>query len=127
LGDVPNRDIDAYYRRAEAFVLPCITAPDGHHDGIPVVMMEAMASGVPVISSRISGIPELVEDGVNGILLPEKNAKAVADAIKTLLADREMRSRFSAEARRKVVEKFEIKKVAARLVELFINYSKVKM
>jgi colanic acid/amylovoran biosynthesis glycosyltransferase len=126
LGDVPNREIDAYYRRAEVFVLPCITAPDGHHDGIPVVMMEAMASGVPVISSKISGIPELVEDGVNGILLPEKDAKAVADAIKLLLTDRDMRRRFSAEARRKVVKEFEIRDVAERIKELFIKYSKVE-
>ena len=103
-----------------------ITATDGHHDGIPVAMMEAMASGVPVISSGISGIPELVEDGVNGILLPEKDAVAVADAIKTLLTDRDMRRRFSAEARRMVVERFEIRDVAGRLKELFVNYSKVK-
>lgn len=125
LGAVPNREVDAYYSRAEAFVLPCITAPDGHHDGIPVAMMEAMSSGVPVISSRISGIPELVEDGVSGILVPEKDAGAVANAIKTLLSDRDMRRRFSEEGRRKVVEKFEIKDVAKRLKKLFVNCSTV--
>jgi len=126
LGNVQNSGIEKYYRKAEVFVLPCVTAPDGHHDGLPVVMMEAMASGVPVISSNISGIPELVEDGKNGILTPEKDVGAIANAIKTLAGDNDLRKRFSVEGRKKVIEEFNINDVAKRLKELFIKYSKVE-
>ncbi len=126
LGNVQNSEIEKYYRKAEIFVLPCVTAPNGHHDGLPVVMMEAMASGVPVISSNISGIPELVEDGKNGILTPEKDVGAIANAIRTLAQDDDLRGRFSVEGRKKVIEKFNINDVAKSLKELFIKYSKVE-
>ncbi len=122
-GEVENRDILEYYRRADLFVLPCITAPDGHHDGVPVVMMEAMAAGIPVISTNISGIPELVDDGKSGILVGEKDTKAIADAVERLLTDDDLRRRFSIEGRKKVVKKFNIRDVAKSIKALFAKYS----
>jgi colanic acid/amylovoran biosynthesis glycosyltransferase len=66
---------------ADTFVLPSIVARNGYMDGIPVALMEAMASGVPVIASRLSGIPELVRDRVTGLLAPPQDAQAICDAI----------------------------------------------
>ncbi|MBN2225026.1 MAG: glycosyltransferase family 4 protein [Deltaproteobacteria bacterium] len=119
LGAVDNRKVVQFYREADLFVLPSVTCSDGHKDGIPVVLMEAMACGVPVISTRLSGIPELVEDGKNGILVPEKDARALSGAIGRLLADADMAKRFSLEGRKKVVDEFEIRDVARQLMALF--------
>ncbi len=119
MGQVGNDEVRRYYHDADLFVLPCVTARDGHHDGIPVALMEAMACGVPVISTKLSGIPELVEDGRSGILVAQKDPRGLAAAIKRLLADSDTRRRFSAEAREKVVGQFEIRDVARQLMEMF--------
>ena len=69
------------YRHASAFCLPCRVMDDGDRDGIPNVLAEAMACGVPVVTTPISGIPELIEDGVNGLLVPCDVPEALADAL----------------------------------------------
>jgi colanic acid/amylovoran biosynthesis glycosyltransferase len=118
-GAVDNSEIMRFYREADLFVLPSVTCGDGHKDGIPVVLMEAMACGVPVVSTRLSGIPELVEDGVSGILVPEKDSRGLSSAITSLLADTDMRRRFSIEGRKKVVNEFEIRQVGRQLMDMF--------
>jgi glycosyltransferase involved in cell wall biosynthesis len=75
------------YATAQAFALAPVVTADGDRDGIPNVLTEAMASGIPVISSRISGIPELIRDGVNGVLVPPCDPRALADGLHRLLAD----------------------------------------
>ena len=87
LGPKPEHVVATMMGEATLFVLPSIIAPDGQMEGIPVALMEAMASGRAVVTTRISGIPELVEDGVNGRLVEPGDARALADAMKTLLAD----------------------------------------
>jgi colanic acid/amylovoran biosynthesis glycosyltransferase len=119
VGAVDNREVMRFYREADVFVLPSVTCTDGHMDGIPVVLMEAMACGVPVISTRLSGIPELVEDGKSGILVPEKDARGLAGAIERLLSNTDMARRFSEQGRKKVVAEFDIRDVARRLMEMF--------
>jgi colanic acid/amylovoran biosynthesis glycosyltransferase len=118
-GRVGGDNVLRYYHDADLFVLPCMTARDGHHDGIPVALMEAMACGVPVISTRLSGIPELVEEGKSGVLVAEKDTGELSAAIGRLLADGEMQRRFSVEGRKKVIAAFEIRDVARQLMELF--------
>lgn len=84
-GTLPHEQVIAFYRRSHAFVLACKTAPDGDRDGIPNVLVEAMAVGVPVVSTRHSAIPELVEDGVSGTLVPPGSPAALAGALKQVL------------------------------------------
>ncbi len=74
-------------RNSDLFILASKTAQNGDKEGIPVVLMEAMASGVPVLSTYHSGIPELIEDGVSGVLVPERSPKDIATAIKNLTSD----------------------------------------
>lgn len=74
-----------YYRQADVFALACEVQPDGDRDGIPNVVFEAMAMAIPVVCTDISGIPEVVTHGQNGLLVPEKDAVALADALCTLL------------------------------------------
>ncbi len=80
LGLLPHAEVLAQIGRASMFVLPCRTAPDGDMDGIPVVILEAMAAGVPVITTAISGIPEVVDDTV-GWLVPPDDVEALRAAI----------------------------------------------
>lgn len=95
-------------RAADAFVLPCVRARDGDQDGIPVSLMEAMACEIPCISTRISGIPELIEDGKEGLLVPEKDPEALAGAIERLATDPGLRSECGRAARRKVEAEFSL-------------------
>lgn len=100
-------------------VLPCVVAPNGQSDGIPNVLMEAMASGLPVVSTRVSGIPELIEDGVSGRLVGANDVDGLTDAIETLLGDSVSQERFASAARATVEREFNVEIEAARLLDHF--------
>lgn len=87
LGAMPHKDVLRRIERASVFVLASQTASDGDMEGIPVVLMEAMARGIPVISTYHSGIPELIEHGVSGLLVPEADAPALTDALASVVRD----------------------------------------
>ena len=87
------------YRRATVFCLPCRVLDDGDRDGIPNVLVEAMACGLPVVTTGVSGIPELVHDGVNGLLVPPEDPAALADAIARLHRDPTLACRLAGAAR----------------------------
>ncbi|MGI9334687.1 MAG: glycosyltransferase family 4 protein [Gammaproteobacteria bacterium] len=118
-GAVTQEELRSIYRQASLFVLPCQVNSDGDRDGIPNVLVEAMAMGVPIVSTPISGIPELVDDGIDGVLVPERNAAALADAMKGLLADAPRRERLKAAARRKVCRDFSSHVTTRALRDLF--------
>jgi glycosyltransferase involved in cell wall biosynthesis len=101
------------------FVLACAVACDGDRDGIPVALMEALAMEIPVISTSVSGIPELVHHGETGLLVPEKDATALAAAMAHLAEDEALRWQLAGNGRKLVVAEFGIRKNAARLVNLF--------
>src|SRR5205085_5288297 len=80
---------------AAVFVLPCRVDAAGDQDGLPVSVVEAMAAGLPVISTPIAGVPEVVEDGANGLLVPPEDAQALAKALHRLLTSEPLRQRLS--------------------------------
>jgi colanic acid/amylovoran biosynthesis glycosyltransferase len=86
-GPLHQDEVVALLSTADAFVAPSVTAANGDMEGIPVALMEAMASGLPVISTRHSGIPELIKDGVSGLLADERDAAGLADAMARIMAD----------------------------------------
>lgn len=100
----------------DIFVLPSFA------EGVPVVLMEAMASQVPVVTSLIAGVPELVEDGVSGLLVPPGATAALADALNRLLDDARLRARFGSAGREKVARDFVSAKEAEKLMQLFHSY-----
>lgn len=118
LGAKANDQLVPFFGEAALFFMPCVKTQAGDMDGIPVAMMEAMACQVPVVSTRLSGIPELVHDGVNGLLVEEGNTSALAEAIRTLLADSDKVRRFGRAGRDHIEKNFDIKKTAAQVREL---------
>jgi glycosyltransferase involved in cell wall biosynthesis len=107
------------YGEADIFVLPCVIAGDGSRDITPNVLIEAMAMRLPVISTTVTGIPEIVENEVSGILVPPNNQMALADAIARLLDDPALGKELGAQARKRIEDKFDIEKNIRRYVELF--------
>ncbi|MBI1762956.1 MAG: glycosyltransferase family 4 protein [Acidobacteria bacterium] len=118
---VTQETLRQIYQQATLFALPCQIAENNDRDGIPNVLVEAMASGLPVVSTGISGIPELIEHGVSGWLVPPKDARALADAIVTLLAAPELRQRLGQAARAKVCRLFEAEANVRTLQQLFLD------
>lgn len=92
-------------------------------EGIPVTLMEAMAQGMPVVSTRIMGIPELIEDGVSGLLVPPGDGEALQAALMRLAVEPDLRGRLGERAREHVVETFDIAREAERLHALFDRYA----
>jgi len=104
---------------SKVFVLPSVITPEGHMDGLPVALMEAAACGLPLISTAVAGIPELVVDGVTGFLVPQRDPEALAEAIDRLLRDDALRERMGQAARRRVEEEFSRELNGQRLLEAF--------
>jgi glycosyltransferase involved in cell wall biosynthesis len=118
-GALSQTQVRAALADAQVFVLPSVQTPDGNQDGIPVALMEAMALGLPVISTRVSGIPELVVDGVSGLLAPPGDAVALADAIERLLKDPALREVLSRQGSEAVRARHDIARSVARMQEIF--------
>ncbi len=96
----------ALLQRADLFVLPSRLAQDGDRDGLPNVLMEAQAFGVPVLATDVSGIPELVTHGKTGWLVPERDPQALAEALRLLIDDRDLRLRLAEAGARNVRKEF---------------------
>lgn len=119
LGTQPHEQVLHHYRNADLFVLGCEVARNGDRDGIPNVFLESMAVGVPVLATRVSAIPEIVEDGRTGLLVPPGQPEAMAEGMARLLIDRDLRSRIVAAARQKVRNDFDNRKLIQKLAALF--------
>jgi len=118
-GPTTQESLRALYREASMFVLPCQVVADGDRDGIPNVLAEAMATGLAVVSTDISGIPELVTDEVDGLLVPARDAHALAAAMRRLIEDDALRGRLGVAARAKICACFDSKQTTRTLRDLF--------
>ena len=124
LGRRDRSQVSQLLRTAHVLAAPSVPTKRGKREGIPVVLMEAMASGLPVVASRISGIPELVENDVSGLLVPPRNPRALADALARLHSDPTLRRTFARAGRTKVEAEFDLRKNAAELVLQFAAHAR---
>jgi glycosyltransferase involved in cell wall biosynthesis len=118
-GPLSLRDVYAALGEADVFALLSEIGVDGYRDGFPTVILEAMAAGLPVVSTWISGTPEIVAHEETGLLVHERDAAAAADAFERLLGDEPLRRRMGAAGRCRVEERFQLDQSADRLAALF--------
>ncbi len=119
LGSLPGDVVAEHYRRCSMFALPCRVAADGDRDGMPTVLVEAMGRGVPVISTDVAGIAELVQHGRTGLLVPPDDPEALAAAIDKLAHDPALAADLGAAGRELVVHEFDPVRAATLLREVF--------
>ena len=105
--------------QSHIFALPSVTADNGDQEGTPISLMEAQASGLPVLSTRHSGIPEVVLDGQSGFLVPERDALALAEKLSLLIERPEMCTQFGACGRRHIEAQYELRQANQDLVHIF--------
>lgn len=105
-GALPHDAVSAHYRSASVLLMPAVTDWKGEQEGFGMVLVEAMASGLPVVATRSGGIPDVVADGTTGLLVPERDASALARAAATLLDDPAQAGALAAAARRELDDRF---------------------
>jgi glycosyltransferase involved in cell wall biosynthesis len=118
-GSLPQERVLPLYRRAAVVCLPCVVVSTGDRDGLPTSLLEAMALGAPVVSTPVGGIGELVLHEETGLLVPERDPAALADALERLLADRELAAALAARARDHVEASFSLERTVTGLRALF--------
>ena len=118
MGAMTHADLISVYRKADLFALPPCIVADGDRDGIPNVIAEAMAIGVPVVSTSVSGIPELVEHNVTGLLVPPESPEMLAAALRDLLGDPQAGARLARNARARLESDFDCRETTKALRDL---------
>ncbi len=119
LGPRPGAAVIDEMRQAGVFAAPCVVSPDGDRDGLPTVLLEAMALGTPCVATDVTGIPEAVKAGETGLLVGQRDAAGLAEALEQLLGDAEARVRLATRARRHIERHFDGAANALRLRGLF--------
>jgi len=121
IGEKENGEVRSLMRASDLFVLPCTIDPGGDRDGIPVVLMEAMACGVCVISGDLPAIRELVSDHESGLLVKGDSVESLAAVLRELIGDPELRRRLGEAGRQRVIEEFSLGVNVQRLLAAFSN------
>jgi glycosyltransferase involved in cell wall biosynthesis len=120
-GSLVEEAVTELLERADLFVLPSLVARNGQMEGLPVVLMEALAAGAPVVATRLSGIPEVVHDGETGLLVEPGSPRDLARALQTVI-DQRAAAQARTEAGRRLVEReFDVRRSAALLTDLFLG------
>jgi glycosyltransferase involved in cell wall biosynthesis len=103
----------------DVYCLPCVWASDDDVDGLPQMLMEAMACGLPAVSTQLVGIPDLIENEKSGLLVQPRRSSELADALERLIRDPELAARLAATGRERVVEVFDLSRCLTPLMDQF--------
>ena len=111
------------YQGSDIFALACVIARNGDRDGIPVVLMEAMACELPVVTTPVAGIPDLVQHNQTGLLAKERDPLSLANALEQLIVDEQLRQKLGKRGRQKILQHFRIQRTAAQMATIFRRVS----
>ena len=114
-----RQEVSRFISTGSVFVLPCIRASNNDMDGIPNVLMEAMAMEIPVISTKMTGIPELIDNGIDGVIVPPNDSYALAEAILKIKTDKVFSEKIRKNGRKKIEDKFNINTNIKKLIRVF--------
>lgn len=123
LGPLPRAEVVQHMQTAAVLAAPCVVSADGDRDGLPTVLLESMALGTPCVSTAITGIPEVIQDRVTGLMVSERAPQALADALSQLLRDSTLRGQIASAARGLVERSFDERRNAERLRAIFATVS----
>jgi colanic acid/amylovoran biosynthesis glycosyltransferase len=118
-GFIPHDQVPRLFNGADIFIMPSVVHASGDRDGLPTVILEALLHRVPVIASDVGGIGEVIEDGLTGLLVPQRDPKALAEAVMRLLRDREAALAMAERGRTRVMQDFNPETNHRRVLELF--------
>ncbi|NUQ64862.1 MAG: glycosyltransferase family 4 protein [Pirellulales bacterium] len=119
LGPRPQSEVIGIVQEAAVFAAPCVVGSDGNRDGLPTVLLEAMALGTPCISTDVTGIPEVVRHGDTGMIVPQHDPESLADQIERLLDSPDLRTELAERARELIAAEFDIHRNTAQMRKLF--------
>jgi len=119
LGQVNHSKLSAYFNAADIFVIPSIVDDNGDTEGLGLVTLEAAACGLPLIGTKVGGIPDVIEHGVNGFLVEQKNARQLAERIQQLAEDGKLREKFGSAARQLLKNKFNRKTITQKITQVY--------
>jgi glycosyltransferase involved in cell wall biosynthesis len=120
-GPQPQSVVKSMMQSASVLAVPCVDGSDGNRDGLPTVLLEAMALGTPCVSTNVTGIPELVRDQVTGLLVQQKDAESLADALKRCLFDADLRVKMANNAHSLIDTYFDAIVNAEKQRQVFAN------
>ncbi len=118
-GPRPQMEVIESVRNAAVMAAPCVVGADGNRDGLPTTIVESMALGTPVVATDVTGIPEVVQDGVTGREVGQHDVAGLADVLEELLGDRDQRLRLSRAARELIDAEFDVRENTRRIRDLF--------
>jgi glycosyltransferase involved in cell wall biosynthesis len=116
-----QEDIPAFAHSGTVYCLPCVWASDNDADGLPQMLMETMASGLPAVSTRLVGIPDLIIDGQTGLLVEPNHADQLADAIQRIANDRSLALRLAEGGREHIIQHFDLERSLQPLIRLYLH------
>jgi glycosyltransferase involved in cell wall biosynthesis len=119
VGPKSQTEIVELLAQSQIFVFPARRDEAGDQDNLPTVLIEAIASGLPIVTSRLAGIPEIITDQINGILVPQRAPEALASAIRSLLLDPKKREKLGASGLSTAREKFSLAATIQELIAIF--------
>jgi glycosyltransferase involved in cell wall biosynthesis len=119
VGNIPIGEVRRLMAESDILLHPSLTPEDGDREGIPNALMEGQATGLPVVSTRHGGIPELIVDGETGLLVEERDTAALGDALRRLLTSRDLRLGLGAAGRRRIGALFSLERQAAQYLEIY--------
>lgn len=114
-GPLPQRQVRKLLAESACFVLPCVYAADGNVDALPTVLLEAMACECPCVSTTVSGVPEIIEHGYSGLLVPPNDDDALADAMAQILEDSQLSARLARNGRQKAESCFDVRQAVGQM------------